>query len=183
MNIHTRQGDCEETTLVDGTRVWKDDVRVAVAGELDELCSWLGVVAAHLPPVCADQRGQLVRIQQDLFQLGMAVQSNGKSAPADTALAGDLLAASGACMERSLAPLKTFIVPGGSPAAAYAHVARTVCRRAERALVPMAREASGGAAETLRAVCARLNALGGWLFLLARYINLSQGVADGLAEG
>jgi cob(I)alamin adenosyltransferase len=178
MRISTGQGDCGQTTRVDHTRVWKDDPRVAAAGDLDELGSWLGVIAAHLPPPCGAQQGQLARLQQDLFALGVVVQSGGQWPLSAQTLPCELIDAWANLMEQQLPAAAGFILPGGTQVAAFAHVARTVCRRAERSLAPLLREAVGESAENLQLVCARLNRLSDWLFVLARFVNLAQGVCD-----
>jgi cob(I)alamin adenosyltransferase len=94
------------------------------------------------------------------------------------ALACDRIDAWADEMDRQLAPAVGFILPGGAPVAAFAHVARTVCRRAERSLTPLLREATGEAATNLQTICARLNRLSDGLFVLARYVNLANGVSD-----
>jgi cob(I)alamin adenosyltransferase len=176
------QGECGQTTLVDQTCAWKDDPRVAAAGDLDELGSWLGVVAAHLPPACDTQREQLVRIQRELFALGVVAQSKGARGLDEQVLARSRMDAWTALMDAKLAAAAGFILPGGAPAAAFAHVARTVCRRAERSMMPLLRDATGTAALHLQGACERLNHLGYWLFVLARFVDQAQGVSDGGAN-
>jgi cob(I)alamin adenosyltransferase len=167
--ITTRTGDAGETGLADGSRVAKDSARIVALGEVDELNSVVGVVLAEELPAAV--RDALLDVQHDLFDLG------GELAIPGRALIGD---AHVTRLERlterfnaDLAPLKEFILPGGSRAAAAAHLARTVCRRAERALVALARteEVASGAR-------VYLNRLSDLLFVLGRVLNRAAGGAD-----
>jgi cob(I)alamin adenosyltransferase len=184
MSIYTGQGDGGQTTLIDRSRVWKDDPRLAAVGDLDELGSWLGVIAAHLPPICRTARERIATAQRELLRAGGVVQSGGRMEPPrkDCGTPAFQPEAWLAETEAHLPPSGSFILPGGVPAAAFAHLARAVCRRAERGLAPVTRGAEGAAAERLREVSAQLNVLGDWLFVLARAINLSQGVSDDVQE-
>jgi cob(I)alamin adenosyltransferase len=167
--IVTRTGDTGTTGLGDGSRVAKDSARIRAIGEIDELNSTLGLVLAEpLPePIAAC----LTATQHDLFDLGGEL-----AIPGHTALTDAHVARIEAAVERfnaDLGPLKEFVLPGGTRAAALAHVARTVCRRAERALVHMAaREPVGDAARRY------LNRLSDLLFVLARTLNRAEGRAD-----
>jgi len=130
--ITTRTGDKGETGLGDGSRVSKDHARVAALGEIDELNSALGVLLAEELP--AEIRGALAEVQQDLLDLGGEL-----SIPGHSLVKPEKVAALEAQLEawnRELPPLKEFILPGGSRAAAAAHLARTICRRAERSPAP-----------------------------------------------
>src|SRR3990170_2524974 len=125
--IATRTGDKGETGLGDGSRVPKDHPRVTAMGEVDELNSALGVLLAEELP--AELRAAFSQVQQDLLDLGGEL-----SIPGHTLLASEKVATLDELLEawnKELPPLKEFILPGGSRAAAAAHVARTVCRRAE----------------------------------------------------
>jgi cob(I)alamin adenosyltransferase len=136
--IYTRTGDDGSTGLGDGTRVGKDEARVAAMGAIDELTSHLGVVLTHALPT---DIGNLLReIQHDLFDIGgelsipqRCVMDAGDTARLERAL--DQL-------NVALSPLKEFILPGGTASAAACHVARAVCRRAERAAVKLLRAES-----------------------------------------
>jgi cob(I)alamin adenosyltransferase len=169
MRIYTRTGDTGETSLRRGERVAKDHPRIEVTGALDELCAWLGLAqAADADP---DTAGLLTRIQQDLFALSAAIANpkgqdtcEGKLAFPATKVAGLERAIDQA--EARLAPLKHFILPGGVEAGARLHLARTVCRRAERRLTALARE--DAVAPVLLAYVNRLSDL---LFVLARLAN------------
>ncbi|WP_439625172.1 cob(I)yrinic acid a,c-diamide adenosyltransferase [Gemmata sp.] len=168
--IYTKSGDTGETGLGDGTRVPKDHARVAAYGEVDELNAVLGLVAANVPtcPAAAVLRS----IQNDLFDVGadlcvppFAGEEPGKSLRVTAAQAERLERAIDRLNEK-LEPLRSFILPGGTPAAAYLHLARTVCRRAERAVVTLMRT------ETVNPqALIYLNRLSDYLFVLARVAN------------
>jgi len=172
MKIYTRTGDAGETSLFGGARVRKDDARIEAYGTVDELNSFIGVARASWPSSSLD--GQLHAIQSDLFDIGAHLASPGTSrfagpdAARVAALEKDIDA-----MESELAPLKTFILPGGSLAAAQLHVARAVCRRAERLVVALRDDD-----EATKASITYLNRLSDFLFVAARFANLRQGVVD-----
>jgi cob(I)alamin adenosyltransferase len=167
--IYTRTGDAGDTGLGDGTRVPKDHARIEALGCVDELNSHLGIILAE--PVGRDVRDCLEQVQHDLFDLGGEL-----SIPGHTLLAEARVDALEQALDRwnaELPPLKEFILPGGSRAAALAHVARTVCRRAERSLVRLRQE------EQLAGAGLRyLNRLSDLLFVLGRTLNRSAGVPD-----
>ncbi|AJX17708.1 cobalamin adenosyltransferase [Burkholderia ubonensis] len=171
--IATRTGDDGTTGLGDGRRVGKDDVRIAAIGDVDELNSTLGVLLAETLP--DDVRAALVTIQHDLFDLGGELCIPGHTVLGDAHLAR--LDQWLADYNATLPPLKEFILPAGSRAAALAHVCRTVCRRAERAIVAL------GRVETLQETPRRyVNRLSDLLFVLARVLNRADGGADVLWE-
>lgn len=178
MKIYTRTGDGGETALFGGGRVGKDDARVAAYGEVDELNAVLGW-ALTVEPV-AFGRDLLVGIQRDLFAIGgqLATPQPAKvsKALAKAALAEDRVAALEAAIDGAdaeLTPLEAFVLPGGAPKAAALHVARTVCRRAERHVVALD-HAQGVPPRILR----YLNRLSDLLFTLARLANHQAGVAE-----
>jgi cob(I)alamin adenosyltransferase len=160
--IATRTGDRGETGLGDGTRVAKDSARIQALGDIDELNSSIGVLLAEKMP--AKLRAALLQVQHGLFDLGGEVCIPGHSmvTEAHVVRLDGLLAA----YNRNLAPLREFILPGGTRAAALAHLARTVCRRAERSLVALARTEPVG--ERARQYLNRLSDL---LFVLGRALN------------
>jgi cob(I)alamin adenosyltransferase len=167
--IATRTGDDGTTGLGDGTRTRKDALRVAAMGDVDELNSSLGVLLTE--PLPDTVRADLVDIQHDLFDLGGELCIPGYSMVKDVQVArlDDRLAHYNAALPR----LEEFVLPGGSRAAALAHVSRTVCRRAERAVVALA------AAETVNAAPRQyLNRLSDLLFVLARTLNRHAGGGD-----
>jgi cob(I)alamin adenosyltransferase len=167
--ITTRTGDAGETGLGDGARVPKDHPRVAALGDVDELNSALGLVLAEDVP--KDIRSALGEVQQDLLDLGGELSIPGHALlKAERVLFLDKSLAS---WNEGLPPLKEFILPGGSRAAAAAHLARTVCRRAERSVVSLARKET--VSEPARQYLNRLSDL---LFVLARVLNRAAGVGD-----
>lgn len=167
--IATRTGDDGTTGLGDGTRVPKSHLRVQAMGDVDELNSTLGVLLAE--PLPDDVRELLVVIQHELFNLGGELSIPGFELLKDGAVArlDEALAHYNAALPR----LKEFILPAGTRSAAVAHVARTIARRAERALVAL------GAAETVREAPRQyLNRLSDLMFVLARVLNRAN--LDGL---
>ena len=160
--IATRTGDRGETGLGDGSRVAKDSARIQALGDIDELNSTLGVLLAEKLPASA--RTALLKIQHDLFDLGGEVCIPGHRMVTEAQVWHlDALLAE---HNRQLAPLKEFILPGGTRPAALAHLARTVCRRAERSLVAL------GRAEQVEAPPRQyLNRLSDLLFVLGRTLN------------
>lgn len=167
--ITTRTGDAGETGLGDGSRVAKDSPRVQALGDVDELNSAVGLVLAEDVP--AGMRDALAEVQHDLLDLGGEL-----SIPGHRMLRADDVArleALTAAWNAELPALKEFVLPGGSRAAAAAHLARTVCRRAERAVVALGRkEKVGDAARQY------LNRLSDLLFVAARALNRHAGRPD-----
>ena len=167
--IATRTGDAGTTGLGDGSRVDKDALRVHAMGDVDELNSQIGVLLCEDLP--QTMREELISIQHDLFDLGGELCIPGFQLITDAQVSrlDGLLEKYNA----DLPPLKDFILPGGSRAAAIAHVCRTVCRRAERAIV------SVGKAETLNdAPRQYMNRLSDLLFVLSRVLNRYAGGQD-----
>lgn len=176
MHIYTRHGDDGRTLLLGGPRVWKDDPRVQVAGGVDELCSWLGVVAAHAPAERPELAAQMRQVQGELFAVGAMAQLGGRlerhaSVQPVGAKACSRLEDWIDTLEADLPPLDGFVVPGGCPAAAFTQVARAVCRRTERDMVSLARHADADGAAVLTDAVAYLNRLADFLFVLARFCN------------
>lgn len=173
--IYTRSGDDGSTGLGSGERVSKADLRIEAYGTVDELNSHLGRVRAQQIDPRVDEL--LARVQAELFVLGAelaaARERQGRTElQIEEAAVGDLEATIDRLQE-DLEPLRHFILPGGTAAAAELHVARTVCRRAERGLVRL------GAAERVRPEAMRyLNRLSDLLFVMARHENARAGVAD-----
>jgi len=157
--ITTKGGDRGETSLGDGTRIQKDDPRIALIGGVDELNSSIGVVIAHLENGVVAET--LTAVQHDLFDLGGALCFPGAPMLSEPHVARIEKAA--AALNETLPPLKEFILPGGAPAVAFAHVARTVCRRVEREMAAFAREEEAGFALVY------LNRLSDYLFIAARF--------------
>jgi cob(I)alamin adenosyltransferase len=167
--IVTRTGDTGTTGLGDGTRVAKDSARIEAIGAVDELNSTLGLLLAEALPDAVDEC--LTEVQHDLFDLGGELSIPGYSAVRDAQV--DRVEQAIGHFNANLAPLKEFILPGGTRAASLAHIARTVCRRAERTLVHLS--ASAEVSEPVRKYVNRLSDL---LFVLARVLNGEAGHAD-----
>ena len=167
--IVTRTGDAGQTGLGDGSRTTKDSLRIAAIGDVDELNSMLGVLLAE--PLPEPIRALLIDIQHDLFDLGgelclpgMAVMKDAQVARLEDAVE---------TYNANLPRLKEFILPGGTRPAALTHLARTVCRRAERAVVHL------GNAETVSTTTRQyLNRLSDLLFVLGRELNRVGGGGD-----
>lgn len=167
--IATRTGDDGTTGLGDGSRTTKDSLRITALGDVDELNSVIGVILAGELPI--EVRADLAAIQHDLFDLGgeLCIPGFENVATVLVTRLDERLEYYNAALPR----LAEFIVPGGAPAAAHAHVARTVCRRAERAVVALARE------QAVRPICRQyLNRLSDLLFVMARVINRAAGRRD-----
>jgi cob(I)alamin adenosyltransferase len=160
--IVTRTGDAGTTGLGDGSRVPKDSPRIAAIGTVDELNSQLGVVLAETLP--DDIASLLTDVQHDLFDLGGELSIPGHAAIVQAHI--DRLESAVERHNASLPMLKEFILPGGTRAAALAHVARTVCRRAERSLVGLAAHESVSMPSRIY-----LNRLSDLLFVIARALN------------
>ena len=174
--VYTRSGDDGTTGLGGGQRVGKDSPRIEAYGTVDELNSVLG--AALAAGLSGEIAGPLRSIQNELFHLGsdLCILEGDKAKMPVPRIEERHVAALETLMDRlseELSPLENFILPGGSPGAARLHVARTVCRRAERLVVTLSRHESVGA-WTVR----YLNRLSDALFVMARYENKRRGVPD-----
>ncbi|MEM9705660.1 MAG: cob(I)yrinic acid a,c-diamide adenosyltransferase [Pseudomonadota bacterium] len=158
--ITTRGGDAGQTSLGDGSRVPKTDPRIGVIGDVDELNSWVGVVLAQSPGETVQTT--LIGVQHDLFDLG-----GGLCFP-DTQLLSEAhvkrLDDASSALNADLPPLKDFILPGGDPLIAWMHVARTTCRRVERALVQ-----GFGGDQIATFALQYLNRLSDYLFIASRF--------------
>jgi len=178
MKIYTKTGDTGDTGLFGGGRVAKDHPRVAAYGDVDELNSSLGVVRATAPGPFFD--ALLESVQRDLFAIG------GHLATPDPARVAKALEKAELSQERveaferlmddadqELPPLRAFVLPAGTPKAASLHLARTVCRRAERSVVRLSHEA-----EVPELFIVYLNRLSDLLFTLARLANHRDGAGD-----
>jgi cob(I)alamin adenosyltransferase len=178
MKIYTRTGDAGQTSLRWGERVPKDSVRVEAYGTVDEANAFIGMGVAALPAGAAGNlRAMLVRIQRELFDVGadLAVPPNrdkGEQPKVQQAFV-DALEADIDTLETGLDPLRNFILPGGTAAAAALHTARTVARRAERGVVTLM------ASEAVDEVLLKyLNRLSDFLFVAARAANKAEGSDD-----
>jgi cob(I)alamin adenosyltransferase len=172
LKIYTRTGDLGQTSLFGGARVAKNDARIEAYGTIDELSSHLGV--ARTTPIPSETDAILHQVQIDLFEVGAHLASPGTSRfpGVDPQRIAELEAAIDS-MERELPQLTAFIIPGGSAPAAQLHVARTVCRRAERLVVALEDETPA----TLSTI-AYLNRLSDYLFVAARFTNKRADIDD-----
>ena len=181
MKIYTKKGDRGQTFLFGGGPYPKDSERIAAYGEVDELNSVVGcVIASFAKPGELAQR--LLEIQKQLFVVGAELAT---VSPSPEMAAGFIHPIHSQSLEKDidaweseLEPLKKFVLPGGEPAAAFLHQARTVCRRAERAVVKLSHD------QAIRSdLLVYLNRLSDWFFVLARLVNRRAGVPDILWEG
>ncbi len=179
MPIYTRTGDTGTTFLFGGKRVLKSEERVGVYGSIDELNSWVGLVAAetsheHLKTL-------LGQIQSDLFMIG-GYLAGWQTEVAAVETRVPQMEVEIDAMEESLPALTNFILPGGSPHASHAHIARSVCRRAERKVVALFQ---GQAFDKTKqsGIIKYLNRLSDLFFVLARFINRQAGVEEVVWSG
>jgi cob(I)alamin adenosyltransferase len=177
VKIYTKTGDAGETALFDGTRVSKADARVATYGEVDELNAVIGFARSALATEAGTPLVEMLdQIQRDLFALGSRLAdpshkvagrvTKAAITPQDVTRLEEWIDR----LEADLPPLRRFILPGGSPAGATLHVARTVCRRAERAMVALG--------EVDRELLVYVNRLSDLLFVMARSANRRAGTPE-----
>lgn len=172
MKIYTRGGDRGETSLLGGDRVPKHAPRIEAYGTVDELNAAIGVARATSRTALD---AELERIQSDLFVLGAMLAAPGLSDRFPGVATSRVTELEEAIdhLEKDLPPLTAFVLPGGSLAAAQLHVARTVCRRAERLIVALAE-----GSEVIDRAITYVNRLSDWLFVASRWANHDAGVAD-----
>lgn len=183
MKIYTRSGDQGHTGLLSGERVSKSDLRVEACGSVDELNAILGVLIADLSDDQSTLASELQQIQSDLFIVGGWLSATPNSSAVErlrplTAQHVERLEQSIDRMQAELPSLTVFILPGGHRSAAWAHWARTVCRRAERRIVSLTETAEGYQCAPYRQLVAYINRLADYLFVLARTLNRLAGIAD-----
>ncbi|GBC61604.1 ATP:cob(I)alamin adenosyltransferase [Desulfonema ishimotonii] len=177
MKVYTGGGDRGKTSLFSGERVSKCHDQVEAYGEIDELNSVLGAITAAMPETMSGLVREIRDIQSDLLAVGALLATTPDSASIGKLEKFDAekpraLEAAIDRMDAELPPLKAFILPGGHMTAAWAHIARTVCRRAERRIISLTPP------EHLREALVYINRLSDYLFVLARYCNHLAGVAD-----
>lgn len=170
MKLYTRTGDLGMTSVVGGRRVAKTDPRICVCGDIDELNAHVGLLLS-LVGSGSDESATLSGVQETLFHIGTSL-SSATSCPAAVAAAKRLEDEIDRIQCR-VPEVDTFVLPGGCPGAAQAHVCRTVCRRVERGVVGMAQEQPVDGA-----VMAYLNRLSDYFFILALKLNFIEGVAE-----
>jgi len=168
MKVYTKKGDTGETSLIGGKRVSKNDLRIDSYGTVDELNSWIGLVRDH-EEIPKGQFEQLIEIQDRLFTIGslLATQPEGTKMKLPLIYEDDIVFLENAIdeMNESLPPMRHFVLPGGKPILSHCHIARCVCRRAERLTV-------GLNDESVQYMMAMkyLNRLSDYLFVLSRKI-------------
>jgi cob(I)alamin adenosyltransferase len=173
MKVYTRAGDDGKTSLFSGGRVPKDDLRVEAYGTVDELNSTLGLLRSESQDTDID--GRLIRIQEALFAAGAALADpEGRTANGPAVWDAESIERWIDLMDAELGELRAFILPGGSRAAALAHVARTVCRRAERRVHSLSGTPTGDPPGLLP----YLNRLSDAFFVLARFLNLRADIQE-----
>lgn len=179
MKIYTKTGDKGSTSLFGGGRVEKNTKRIMAYGDVDELSSQIGVVISDNPP--SEVSKHLLRIQRELFVLGTDLSTPlvaKVKVPRITGVFTKRLEKEIDDVDKKLAPLKNFILPGGSAVAANLHLARTIARGAERSVVDLANEEKINPNAQIF-----LNRLSDWLFVMARYVNKIEGVSETVWKG
>jgi cob(I)alamin adenosyltransferase len=186
MKIFTGKGDNGTTGLLSGERVPKSHERINAIGDIDELITTLGLLRVHLPREGEEIGKEIRRIQSDLFHVG-ALISTWRDSPTLQKLKQideehiNFLEAAIDRIDQKLPALEHFILPDGHPSAAWAHFARTICRRAERHVVRLSVEIKvGNPPKVLRWVVVYLNRLSDYLFVVGRYCNYLADIADDL---
>ena len=187
MKVYTGGGDRGRTSLFSGERISKDHERVEAYGDVDELNSLLGVVIAALPEGCEARFRELRRVQGDLFRVGACLATSGEDPSFEAART---FSAENARyleqvideMDLQLPRLTRFVLPDGHPAACWSHVARCICRRAERHTVRILQQ-SPSETEAYRGVLTYLNRLSDYLFVLARFCNHATGTPETIWGG
>lgn len=174
MKIYTKKGDSGKTSLIGGTRVSKHHVRIEAYGTVDELNSWIGVVSDHLTENNSNELNVLKEIQDRLFTIGSSLASDPEKSkmkipdiiPSDI----ELLEKEMDAINEQIPEMHSFILPGGHPTASFIHVARCVCRRAERLVVNLNENELVD-----ENIMAYLNRLSDYLFVLSRKIIFDSG--------
>ena len=188
MTIYSGSGDRGKTSLLSGERVPKSHPQIEACGDLDELNSIIGGIKAVLPLDCRDLSAELYRIQSNLLTIGAFLAVSRGSAvlddiPTISSREVETLEMAIDSMQAELPELRGFILPNGHISAVMAHIARTVCRRAERHVVGLSLEINvGKVLNHLRYQMIYLNRLSDYLFTVARYCNLMEGVAEELYQ-
>lgn len=176
MKIYTRTGDTGQTALIGGRRVSKADLRIDTYGTVDELNSWIGLVRDQ--PVNAERKNLLKEVQDRLFTIGAELATDPEKAPkrAMPAIVPDdvvLLERAMDQMDAELPELRAFVLPGGHEAVSFCHLARTVCRRAERLVIALNHQSYVDAL-----VLQYLNRLSDYLFVLSRQMAQELGAEE-----
>ncbi|MBD5317430.1 MAG: cob(I)yrinic acid a,c-diamide adenosyltransferase [Bacteroides sp.] len=173
-NIYTRTGDEGMTSLVGGARIAKDDVRLEAYGTVDELNAQIGLLRVFTGAIADDPSSMLDFVQNRLFNIGAYLATPGAESCRGLSAADiECLEHSMDEMDEALPALRSFVLPGGTRAAAEAHICRTVCRRAERRVLTLGRTES-----VVPEVVKFLNRLSDWLFVYSRMLTVRAGVPE-----
>lgn len=185
MKIYTGTGDRGKTSLFSGERVAKNHARINAYGDVDELNSVIGAMISFMPEEQPEMIDDIRQVQSHLFDVGAWLATTGDSGAAGQLAVfssgpSELLENKMDRMQEELSELKSFILPGGHPSAAMAHVARTVCRRAERKVIGLLEDLRGEESKDDRYdhLLVFLNRLSDYLFVFARYLNQVTGTRD-----
>ncbi len=167
--VYTRTGDRGRTSLIGGTRVPKNDVRLEAYGTVDELNSFIGMIRSY--DIDEQSKTQLIEIQKRLFEVGAYLATDTNVADLRDKMQYDdsvieTLEEAMDKMEEALPPLKYFVLPGGDPCVSYCHISRTICRRAERRILEM-----GESMDVNTWVVRYINRLSDYLFVLSRHLS------------
>lgn len=169
MKIYTKKGDAGKTSLIGGTRVPKYNLRIEAYGTVDELNSWMGVIRDH--DVQTPFAGEIELIQNELFTIGSQLASDPEKSRMEIPVIGEdavkRLEDGMDAMDAGLPELRNFLLPGGHPANSATHVARCVCRRAERLVVDL----SDNEDNVAPILMSYLNRLSDWLFVFSREVS------------
>lgn len=179
VKIYTKTGDTGTTSLFGGKRLSKDDARIEAYGQVDELNSLLGIILAENPR--AEVSKKLTRVQKELFVLGSDLSAPygiKVKVPRITRAYVSRLEKEIDRMEKNLPKLKNFILPGGSSVGSKLHLARSVARRAERAIAALSQKEKINAKAQIY-----INRLSDWLFVLARYVNKLENQKENIWKG
>ncbi|MGB1103087.1 MAG: cob(I)yrinic acid a,c-diamide adenosyltransferase [Crocinitomicaceae bacterium] len=178
MKIYTKKGDTGTTGLIGGTRVVKHDVRIDAYGTVDELNSHLGLLRDRA--VETTHKEMLIEIQDRLFTIGSWLATDpgkgGMKLPEITSKDVELLETEMDKMDEELEPMKSFILPGGHETVSFCHIARCVCRRAERLVSALYEQTDGAGIDPV--ILAYLNRLGDYLFVYGRLISKKLGAEE-----
>jgi cob(I)alamin adenosyltransferase len=175
MKVYTKKGDEGQTGLIGGTRIFKDDIRIRAYGEVDELNSWIGVIRSY--DIISSEIDFLISVQNNLFTIGshLANDADKSRMKLPEIHESDVEAIENEIdkLETSLEPMKNFVLPGGDELTGFIHVARCVCRRAERAVVTLHQANS-----VQEIILKYLNRLSDYLFVLSRTAQKRHGSTE-----
>lgn len=175
MKIYTKTGDKGQTSLIGGTRVAKDHIRIEAYGTVDELNSWMGVIRDSVEDI--NTKRLIIEVQDKLFTIGSHLASDPEKSKMKLPEISDehvsVLEKEMDAIDAVVPPMKNFVLPGGHLSVSYCHVARCVCRRAERCVIHLS-----GEAKVDEIIIRYLNRLSDYLFMLSRKLTMDLGVEE-----